>query len=205
MTNPPLINLRIAPYVKAGHPKVGAIFIIEKVRAFIKICSCRFTRTPFLCACPGVSPQRRLAQPFGVIAKSYPVRTAIQLSRIAESECPPSSLDKGVSKYNPVVKKVSFVQVRNVPLTITTGKEKSICAKDFPSTFQVVIDFRFLYEGFCLFTPPLLYWHGIIKNWRNFFAENGENSTVWVNAKLPKALIFQGFSTREVPSEIYAK
>jgi len=26
MTNPPLINLRIAPYVKAGHTKVGAVF-----------------------------------------------------------------------------------------------------------------------------------------------------------------------------------
>ena len=39
-----------------------------------------------------------------VIAKSYPVRTAIQLSRIA---IPSSSLDKGVPKVNLIGEKVS--------------------------------------------------------------------------------------------------
>ena len=48
---------------------------------------CRFTRTSFLCACPGISPQRRFARPFGVVAKSYPVRTVIQLSKNKKSRC----------------------------------------------------------------------------------------------------------------------
>ena len=84
-------------------------------------------------------------------------------------------------------KKVSFfLQDRNVPLTITTGTEKSICAKvfsptyqvvtkkaklakDFPSTFQVVTDFRFCTKVFAFFTLPLLYWYGNPANYKIFF------------------------------------
>jgi len=71
-------------------------------------------------------------------------------------------------------KKVSFfLQVRNVPLTITTGTEKSICAKvfsptyqvvtkkaklaiDFPFTFQVVTDFRFCTKVFAFYPSTSL-------------------------------------------------
>lgn len=156
---------------------MGAVFIIIKVGAVIKYGVCRFTRTSFLYACPGVSPQRRRAR---IIAQSYPVRTAIQLSRIAESEYPPSSLDKGVGKYTRVVEKSIrfFLQDRNVPLNITTGTEKSICtkvfsptyqvvtkkaklAKDFPSTFQVVTDFRFCTKVFAFL--PLHFFIGTEK------------------------------------------
>ena len=71
-------------------------------------------------------------------------------------------------------KKVSFfLQDRNVPLTITTGTEKSICAKvfsptyqvvtkkaklakDFPFTFQVVTDFRFCTKVFAFYPSTSL-------------------------------------------------
>ena len=47
-------------------------------------------------------------------AQSYPVRTVIQLSRIAESKYPPSSLDKGVPKNNLVGEKsFIFLSCRN--------------------------------------------------------------------------------------------
>ena len=36
-----------------------------------------FFRTSFFCACPGISPRRRLAH---IVARSYPIRTVIQLS-----------------------------------------------------------------------------------------------------------------------------
>ena len=38
---------------------------------------CRFLRMSFFCACPGISPRRRLAH---IVARSYPIRTVIQLS-----------------------------------------------------------------------------------------------------------------------------
>jgi len=95
----------------------------------IKICSCRFTRSSFFCACPGFSPQRRRAH---IIAQSYPVRTVIQLSRIT---IPSSSLDKGVSKYNPVVKKsiqfflqdrISFTIYKNTPSFLNPLNKKTL-------------------------------------------------------------------------------
>jgi hypothetical protein len=122
------------------HHKVGAVFEYEKDKSGGQLFNngvCRFTRTSFLYACPGVSPQRRRAlvvanyafiasvQARKLIrlvapplpkksvdfsgtpnnAQSYPVRTAIQLSRIADGNNPPSSLDKGVPKNNLVVEK----------------------------------------------------------------------------------------------------
>ena len=38
----------------------------------------RFAVLPECCSCPGISPQRCLAH---IIAKSYPIRTVIQLSK----------------------------------------------------------------------------------------------------------------------------
>ena len=64
MTNPPLIKLRIAPYVKAGHPKVGAVFKIVKVGAVIKYGGCRFTRLFFCIPAPEVLSAASLRSAF---------------------------------------------------------------------------------------------------------------------------------------------
>ena len=117
---------------------MGAVFIIEKVRAVIEYVVAALPERRF--CVPAPESHRSVA----VLVSSHshiPFGRLFSCQGSSESERPPSSLDKGVQKYNPVVEKSIqfFLQARNVPLTITTGIEKSFWSKESQNFSQFPI------------------------------------------------------------------